>query len=573
MGFIKTLTRGKAWFLWILLIMAGVNWAAATWHARIDLTNEKRFTLSNATKKLLRGLEQPVQVDVFLTGNLPSAFKKLSSTTDDLLREFREIAGNRIAYRFLSPDEQVPGSSVTYADTLSAMGMFPLNLTTQLKEGQQQQFVYPVAIVHYGTKELPVRLYQGRTPMVSYQELNSAEALLEFTLADAVARISRKEKPIIGYATGNGEPESYETYDLVENALKPDYRFYTFNLQSQPDIPPACRVLMLVKPSMRFSDEEKLKLDQYVMRGGKLLIFIDRLNAEMDSLRIKNEVVAYDRDLQLNDLLFKYGVRVNPDLLMDLQCDYLPFDVNGNGQYEFLPWNYFPVMQSSDNHPINRNLGFISGRFVNSIDTVEAEGIRKTILLHSSNNARLISSPALISGRENVNAPEDEKFKKSRIPVAVLLEGKFQSLYTNRLPQVMRDSLARTSGGFQTVCPADNRMIVVGDGDMVLNSVVKGNQPIEMGMNPFTFGTQREFPFANRTFLLNCLDYLVNEEGLSEAKSKDYVTRLLDPVKVNEQKQQWQLINIAAPLLLVVMFAGLFQWLRRRKYNRKMEEN
>ena len=210
---------------------------------------------------------------------------------------------------------------------------------------------------------------------------------------------------------------------------------------------------------------------------------------------------------------------------------------------------------------------------MNSIDTVEADGIRKTILLHSSNNARLITSPALISGRENVNAPEDDKFRKSRIPVAVLLEGKFQSLFSNRLPKALRDSLARMSGGFQARCSTDNRIIVVGDGDMVLNSVVKGNQPIDMGMNPFTYGTQREFPFANRTFLQNCLDYLVNEDGLSEAKSKDYVARLLDPVKVNEQKQQWQLINIAAPVLLVVLFAWIFQWLRRRKYNRKMTES
>ncbi|RYY50630.1 MAG: gliding motility-associated ABC transporter substrate-binding protein GldG, partial [Chitinophagaceae bacterium] len=230
--------------------------------------------------------------------------------------------------------------------------------------------------------------------------------------------------------------------------------------------------------------------------------------------------------------MFKYGIRLNTDLVMDLQCDYLPFDVNGNGQFDLLPWNYFPVMESKSNHPINKNLGFVSGRFVNSIDTVEAEGIKKTILLSSSANARRIASPALISGKENVTAPEDEKYKTPNIPVAVLLEGKFTSLFANRATQAMRDSLAAYGGVFQPQNINENKMIIVGDGDIVLNSVVKGSQPIPMGLNPYTYGTQREFPFANKDFMQNCMDYLVNEGGLSEAKSKDYIARLLDTKKV-----------------------------------------
>ncbi|HSN59579.1 MAG TPA: Gldg family protein, partial [Ferruginibacter sp.] len=314
--------------------------------------------------------------------------------------------------------------------------------------------------------------------------------------------------------------------------------------------------------------DAKLKLDQYVMNGGKVLMFIDRLNAEMDSLQIKNEVVAYDRALQLNDLVFKYGIRLNADLVMDLQCDYLPFDVNGNGQFDLLPWNYFPVLESKSNHPINKNLGFVSGRFVNSIDTVEAEGIKKTILLSSSANARKIGTPALISGKENVAAPEDEKFKTPNIPVAVLLEGKFTSLYANRTSQAMRDSISAYGGSFLPQSLTDNKMIIVADGDIVLNSVVKGNQPIPMGMNPYTFGTQREFPFANKDFFQNCLDYLINENNLSEAKGKDYVVRLLDTKKVKEEKSFWQVINIAIPVLLVILFAIIFQWLRKRKYSK-----
>lgn len=297
-------------------------------------------------------------------------------------------------------------------------------------------------------------------------------------------------------------------------------------------------------------------------------MFIDALNAEMDSLRIKNEVIAYDRGLGLTDLLFKYGARINNDLVMDLQSDKLPFDVNGNGQFEFLSWNYFPVFISKSDHAINKNLGFVSGRFVNSIDTVEAAGISKTVLLSSSANARSISAPALISGSENVNAPEDEKFKTPDIPVAVLLDGKFTSMFKNRLSQELNDSLEKYGEVFQPQNISGNKMILVSDGDIVLNSVAR-NEPLPMGMNPFTVGSQYEFSFANRDFLTNCLDFLINQSGLAEAKAKDYSLMLLDTKKLEAQKLNWQLLNIAAPVSLVILFALLFQWLRKRKYSKK----
>ena len=216
---------------------------------------------------------------------------------------------------------------------------------------------------------------------------------------------------------------------------------------------------------------------------------------------------------------------------------------------------------------INKNIGFVSGRFVNSLDTVEAEGIKKTVLLSSSANARRIATPALISGTENVAAAEDAKFKTPNIPIAVLLEGKFTSLYANRSTQAMRDSIAAYGGTFLPQSQ-QNKIIIVGDGDMVLNAVVKNTEPIPMGMNPYTYGTQREFPFANREFVQSCMDYLINENDLSEAKGKDYVVRLLDTKKVNEQKTFWQLINIVVPVVIVILFAVVFQWFRKRKYSK-----
>jgi ABC-2 type transport system permease protein len=225
------------------------------------------------------------------------------------------------------------------------------------------------------------------------------------------------------------------------------------------------------------------------------------------------------------------------------------------------------VLESNGNHPINKGLGFVAGQFTNSVDTVEADGITKTVLLNSSVNARTIGSPAIISAAENVNAPEDAKFKKVNVPVAVLLEGKFKSMFANRLTTALSDSLKAYNQAFLPQCISNGKMIIVGDGDIVLNSVAKGN-PIPMGLNKYTIGTQREFPFANKTFVQNCLDYLINENGLSEAKAKDYVVRLLDSKKIAEQKTFWQIINIVVPISIVLLLAMVFYWLRKRKYTK-----
>lgn len=571
MGLLHKIWKSKLWLLVTVVVLVAINWLASLYHTRIDFTNEKRFTLSSPTKKVLQKLDDVVQVNVFLKGDFPSGFKKLANSTEEILQEFREVAGKRFQYRFISPEETVEGTNVKWSDTLISAGFYPINLKSQLKAGEQQQLVYPVALVHYKENILPIVLFEqkGFDVRKSYvdamKDLNSAAALMEYKFADAIFKASQLNKPMIAYATGNGEPQDVRIYDLAENVLSQDYNLQQFNLARLPVIPDTFKLLLLVKPTEKFTDEEKLKIDQFVMRGGKLLMFIDRLNAEMDSLRIKNEVVAYDRGLELNDLIFKYGARINPDLVMDLQCDFLPFDVNGNGQFEFLHWNYFPLLESKSNHIINKNVGLVSSRFVNSIDTIEAEGIKKTILLSSSANSRTIGTPALISGKENVNEPESGKFKTPDIPVAVLLEGKFSSLFKNRIPQAMIDSLQNYGAAYMPESIVDNKMIIVADGDMVLNSVSK-NEPLPMGVNPLTVGSQYQYQFANKDFLQNCLDYLLNSSGLAEAKAKDYTLRLLDGKKVNAQKGTWQIVNIGVPVFLVILFAFIYQFIRKRKY-------
>jgi len=564
----------KWWLLIIIVAMVLVNYLASVFHKRIDLTNEKRFTISTPVKKILKNIDEKMEIKIFLRGDIPAGFKKLSLSAQELLQEFKEYSNGNIHYKIISADEKMPGTERTYADTLSSLGIVPINLKVQLKEGEQSQYIYPSALVNYQNKLQPVNLYAGSNTFITVPELNNAEALLEFNFANAIEKIIENKKPMVAYAVGNGEPTGPNVYDLVENVLKKNYNLFMMDLAKEPVIPDTFKLLMIIKPTLTFTDAEKLRIDQYVMHGGKLLCFIDRLNAEVDSLQMKNEVIAYDRNLNLQDLFFKYGLRINPDLLMDLQCDFLPFSVNvspngaagqGKDQFEFLHWNYFPLFESKQNSVINKNLGLVAGRFVNTIDTVSAPGIKKTILLSSSSNSRTIETPALISGSENRNAPVDAAFNKKDLIAGVLLEGKFTSLYKNRVSRNEMDSLNFYGTPFQPENIKDNKMIIVSDGDIVLNGIYKG-QLLPMGVNSYTVGTQYEYQFANRRFVENCLEYLINNAGLSEAKSKDYKLRLLDPKKTDEQRGFWEILNLLLPVFIILIFGVIYQWWRKRKY-------
>lgn len=560
-------TSNKKWW-WVIIIAAIVliNYLASIFHKRVDLTNEKRFTISNPVKKILGTIDQKMEIYIFLRGDIPAGFKKLSVSAQEMLQEFQEYSNGNIHYKVISADEKIPGTEKTYADTLSSLGLVPINLKVQLKEGEQSQYIYPAAIVSYQNKMQPVNLYSGSNNVITPPELNSAEALLEFDFANGIEKIINNNKPLVAYAVGNGEPTGPDTYDLVENVLKKNYHLFMMDLAAEPVVPDTFKLLIIVKPTLAFTAAEKLKIDQYVMHGGKLLCFIDKLNAEVDSLQMKNQVIAYDRNLDLEDLFFKYGIRINPDLLMDLQCDFLPFSVNGKDQFQFLHWNYFPLFESKQNSVITKNLGLVEGKFVNTIDTVSASGIKKTILLSSSFNSRSIETPALISGAENRNAPVDAAFDKKDLIAGVLLQGKFSSLFKNRISRQQMDSLAFYGSPFSSENIEDNKMIIVSDGDIVLNGTYKGKL-LPMGVNPYTVGTQYEYQFANRQFVDNCIEYLVNNDGLSEAKSKDYKLRLLDPKKINEQRGFWELLNLVLPVFLIIIFGFVYQWLRKRKYS------
>ncbi len=562
----KKKTGRAAWWMGLLAGLLVLNILAAAFHTRFDLTEEKRFSLTSSTKTQLDSLQDDVVIDVFLKGDFPAGFRKLAATTQEFLTVLKAENPGRISYRFISPEDDA-GNGKSWGDSLRSAGVEPINLTVQAEEGQENKNVFPYALVRINGGTDVVNLFPTSKRNITNEEISSAEALMEYGFAKSIDKLTARRPKVIAYAVGNGQPTGPEIFDL-QRLTATGYVLKPFDLVRLSYIPKDADVLMVVKPTTGFSEAEKLKIDQYIMNGGKVLMFLDNLFAEGDSLSFKSELVAYDRNLNLTDLLFNYGLRINPDLVMDLQCDFLPFGVGGTAQapqYEFLQWNYYPLFESRGSHPINKNLGLVAGRYVNSIDTVEAQGIRKTVLLQTSANSRLISTPALISTNENRKAQETALYNKSGIPVAVLLEGSFGSLYRNRVSRAQQDSLVQ-SGGFKEASTADAKLIVVADGDMVLNDVSNKQGPLPMGTNLFTVGTQYEYPFANREFLLNSLEYLTSSSTLISTRNKQVVLRLLDDKKVKAEQTKWQAVNIAVPIALVVLLGVVYQRIRRHRF-------
>ncbi|NCI51599.1 gliding motility-associated ABC transporter substrate-binding protein GldG [Sediminibacterium roseum] len=572
--------------IWVLTaLFIAVVYLSTLFFYRVDLTAEKRYSLTSSTKTLLQDIDSTITIQVFLTGELPADYKKLSIATKDLLDEFKSLSGNHIQVVFEKPGEDIKDDSakVMFYNKLARLGVvFERNETVSSKsEKETNQLIIPSALVSFRANQKPIavdlrssrRIYKQFDVISDNQQedveatRNAAEALLEFKFADAIDKLTRKHVPVIAYAVGNGEATDHKVYDLGES-LRNEYRLGVIDLKTTYPNADSINALLIVKPTLPFTDEDKLKLDQYVMNGGRIIWFIDKLHAELDSLmRSQAEYTAYDRGLELDDLLFKYGIRINPDLVQDLNCSKIPIVIgqNPNGEPTFrrVPWPYYPFLSTHSNNPITKNLDRVLPIFPSSIDTVKAPGITKTVLLATDTNSRRISSPAIVS----LNSVKDEndfnEFNKSYLPVAVLLEGKFRSLFSNRISQQVLDSVQRVTGRpYLGTAVKESKQIVVSDGDIVTNMVSTTAGPQPMG----TIAGEN-YRFANREFLLNSVDYLVNTNNLFESRNKDFVLRLLDKAKVEEQRTTWQLINIVLPILIVVLAGVIFQWVRKRKYH------
>lgn len=565
----KKLLATKYWWIVLLALLVLVNYAASNFNFRADLTAEKRYTLSPSTKQLLKGLNEQVNITVFLDGEMPKDFKKLKNSTSELLQEFKDIGKSKIKYVFEKPAAGLTDSAKTYfLDSLARLGIRGYNIKAQVKEGEgsEEREVVPGAIVSYKGRALAVDLLAGQNSDLDENSINRVEATLEYKFASTIQKITTDSMPVVGYLLGNGEEFSQRIKDLIDGNLRKKYGFAFLPIDSVPAIPAVFNAILINKPTQKFTDDQKLKIDQYVMQGGKLMWMIDNLYAEMDSLqRTQNEFIAFDRGLNLEDILFKYGVRINQDLVQDLTSDKIPSvigTVGGKPQIQLLPWPYFPLLSSNTNNPISKNLDYVLSQFPNSIDTVKADNIKKTFLLNTSNASRILSTPAKVSWNSIQNDEDLKTFTKSYVPVAVLLEGKFNSLYANRVSEAVKQSLSIANQPFRPQSTTDNKMIVISDGDIALNFITQNEGPLAMGVNPYT-----KAKYANSEFVMNCIEYLVDKSGILETRNKDIALRLLDKKKLETDKTKWQLINIIVPLLLVVLFGSIYQFVRKRKYS------
>ncbi|CAL1521576.1 gliding motility-associated ABC transporter substrate-binding protein GldG [Chitinophaga sp. MM2321] len=552
----------------VILALTGINIAAAYFHGRWDLTAEKRYTLTGNTRQMLRNLNSPVDIEVFLKGDYPASFRQLAQSTRELLEEFREYGKQNIRFTFINPGQGLSDSArMKFLGELTEQGIMPFNMKVQEESGEgfAEKLIFPGALVHYKGKTIGVNLLKNQGGQDPLQTMVNSEALLEYQFANAISKLKEDKKPLIGYMLGNGESLGVEVYDAL-NTLQSNYSLDTLTLQGTSYIPEDFDILLFAKPASAFSDADKLKIDQYVMNGGKVLWFIDETNATMDSLQQHPEFFAFDRGLNLEDLLFRYGVRINQDLVQDLQCDVVPLIVGNVGnrpQIQPVPFPYFPMLTPTGAHPIVKNMDMVLSRFVSSLDTVKAPGVQKTILLTTSRHSRSVRVPVLISWESVKTKPNPREYRQQNVPAAVLLEGHFTSLFRNRLsPEVMSD-LQRISGKpFRESSDTINKMIVVSDGDLIANAVSRKDGPLQMGINEFNPG----FAFANKEFLLNCLEYLSGNSGIMESRNKELTLRLLDAEKIKQTKTKWQIICFLVPIGLVLVFAMVFQFVRQRKF-------
>ena len=562
----------KANWRWapLLLVLVAINVAAAFTHYRLDLTAERRYTLSKPTKAMLAKLDDDVQVDLYLAGNLKAGIRQLAKSAQEELQDFNEYCGGRIRLHVFDPLTRLDDSAKqAFLDSMSVMGIQPMTQVAQQAKGEEQtqRIVIPGAVVRYRNRIYPVDLLKGvqlpQQGQPQEQLYTNAETLLEYKFGSAIDKITSKVQPLIGYVQGNGEPLDYRVYDLIEG-LRSNYRFGIVALDSIPLISPKFNAIVIVKPTRKFTEREKLTLDQYLLHGGQIIWAVSNLYADQDSLQLKQQTIAFDRDLGLEDLFFKYGIRVNLDLVDDINSAKLTVVVGNAGgkpQTQALSWPYYPLLNGSTTHPISKNLDPVLAEYPNSIDTVKADGVNKTVLLQTSANGRRVGTPAIITFEILKYRDDPAYFNQPDIPVAMLLEGNFHSLFENRLPQALADSLANAYGQpFAPVSTAPGRVIVVADGDLFMNAVTA------QGPSPLGLSRDDGYQFANEYFINNCVEYLLNPSGILETRAKDYTLRLLDPSKVDKDRGMWQFINIALPLILVVLGGYGYQALRRRKY-------
>ena len=561
----QSLTR-LGLFVGILIML---NVVAYFFYGFYDLTEDKRFSVTAPTKKLIKDLDDRVFVTVYLEGEFPAGFRRLQGSTRDLLKKFRSLS-NKVDFQFIDPNKGDVKEVNALREELAKDGIGPTNLVVKDGTERKEVLIFPAAVVNYKGRRMPVSLLEeSRVGVDQEVVLNNSVQQLEFKFANALKKILDADRKYIFFTEGHGELEYVETADL-EKTL--NLYHYTGRLQmdSITQINPRIDVLIVAKPTQAFSERDKFKLDQYLMNGGNVIWLVDRLGAGLDSLRGGTGHVPIDYPLGIDDLLFKYGVRLNTNMVLDLECTPIPLQIGGdaqNPQYDFFDWWYHPTVAPTNvNHPIVKGLDRIDLKFAGSIDTVATQmgNIKKSIILKSSNKSRSQFSPTRVNFEVLRYAPDLSIFNK-QFNLGVLLEGTFPSHYRNRVPQSMMDTLQKIGQPYKELS-SPTKMIVVSDGDIIRNPLrIQNGQasPMPLGFNEFA-----RYTFANKDFMLNCIEYLLGDEGLIEARSKELKLRMINKEKAEKERSYWQFVNIGVPLLFLAIFGLGFNLVRKRRYGR-----
>jgi ABC-2 type transport system permease protein len=542
-------------FVFIVLI----NLLAANEFYRMDLTEEKRFSLKPETIRILDQLEDDIHVELFLEGKLNASFERFQKAILETLEEFSIYSDGRITYSISDPlaamSEQARNE---FMSDLARRGIQPTNIIDTRDGQREEHIIFPGVIVSYEGLESGVMLLKGNKAGTPEQEINQSIEGVEYEIISTIYNLVNTDRKQIGYVLGHGELDSLQRFSFL-NELEKVYDVFSIRLSTQNDLR-NFDALIIAKPTKPFAEEHKFLLDQYLMQGGKMLFLIDRVNASMDSLG-RDDYFAGPANLNLDDQLFRYGVRINPDLVQDRRSGMYPVitgEVGGKPRMQLMEWPFFPLIGEFANHPITRNLNAVLTRFASSIDTVKATGVTKTPLLLTSPYSRKIATPVHININELRKNLRDSDYTTRHLPVGILLEGTFPSLYKNRFPP---DGFESSEIKEQSI---DTKLVVIADGDVARNDVnPRTNQPQPLGFDPMT-----NLTFANRDFLLNTLAYLTNENGLIQARNKEVKIRPLDKVKVRDERLKWQGVNIALPLILLIAFGVIRSYLRKKKFAR-----
>ncbi|MBK6905238.1 MAG: gliding motility-associated ABC transporter substrate-binding protein GldG [Saprospirales bacterium] len=538
---------------------------------QIDLTEEKRYTLTKTTVDLVKNLDEPVFVRVLLEGEFPAGFKRLQRATREKLDDFRKQGGGflsaepLIQYEFADPNAGTAEEINLRREEFRKEGLTPTLFRLKDTEGTEEKYIFPYAVFSYKGRQVTVNLLENQPGYNQDEVLGNSINLLEYKFASAIQKLRLDQKQVIAFTAGQGEAYDIYTRDIV-GALRPYYDFGRFFLDSNYMVPPQIDLLIVAKPTQPFTEQDKFKLDQYIMSGGKVIFLVDRLEAELDSLRAGATFVTREYPINLDDLLFRYGVRIEPSLALDLQCSQIPQVVGSQGgkpQIEMFNWFYHPVVVPQTEHPILKGLENVNLFFPNSIDTVKTKThIEKTVLLATSNYSREQFHPVRLGFEILRYDPDPSKFTKKQIPLGVLLEGEFSSLYENRVTEEMEAGLREIGATYKSQSPP-NRMIVVSDGDLILNPVV---DPETMGIMPLGYNVFERRMYGNKDFIINSIEYLLNDAGMVEARGKEIELRPIDTVRATDNRTMWQLLNIGVPLLALALFGTVSMILRRRKY-------